>query len=37
MNNAATKMEKDNVININNWGEIYKYLMLNERDAKNEL
>lgn len=36
-NNAATKMEKDNVININNWGEIYKYLMLNERDAKNEL
>ena len=21
--------EKDNVINVNNWGEIYKYLMLN--------
>ena len=30
-NNASDKVEKENVINVNNWGEIYKYLMLNER------
>lgn len=29
-NNAANKLEKDNVINVNNWGEIYKYLILAE-------
>ena len=27
-NNASNKVEKENVINVNNWGEIYKYLML---------
>lgn len=27
-NNASTKIEQERVININNWGEIYKYLML---------
>ena len=27
-NNASNKVEKDGVINVNNWGEIYKYLML---------
>ena len=26
-NNASNKVYKDNVINVNNWGEIYKYLM----------
>lgn len=29
-NNASNKVEKKNVINVNNWGEIYKYLILNE-------
>lgn len=29
-NNASNKVEKDNVINVNNWGEIYKFLMLSE-------
>jgi uncharacterized HAD superfamily protein len=29
-NNASNRIEKDNVINVNNWGEIYKFLMLNE-------
>ena len=29
-NNASNKVDKDNVINVNNWGEIYKYLILNE-------
>lgn len=28
-NNAAKRCEKSNVINVNNWGEIYKFLMLN--------
>lgn len=31
-NNASNKVEKENVINVNNWGEIYKYLILNEED-----
>ncbi len=29
-NNAANKVEKERVINVNNWGEIYKYLILHE-------
>lgn len=29
-NNASNKVEKDNVVNINNWGEIYKYIILKE-------
>ena len=29
-NNASNKVEKENVVNVNNLGEIYKYLMLNE-------
>lgn len=29
-NNASNRVDKENVINVNNWGEIYKYLMLNE-------
>ena len=29
-NNASNKVEKENVVNVNNWGEIYKYLMLNK-------
>lgn len=29
-NNASNKAEKERVINVNNWGEIYKYLMLKE-------
>ncbi len=29
-NNASKKIDKENVINVNNWGEIYKYLMLNK-------
>ena len=29
-NNASNKVEKENVINVNNWGEIYKYITLNE-------
>ncbi len=28
-NNASNKVNKEKVININNWGEIYKYFMLN--------
>ena len=28
-NNACNKVNKDKVVNINNWGEIYKYLILN--------
>ena len=28
-NNASNRCEKDKVINVNNWGEIYKFLMLN--------
>ena len=31
-NNASNKVEKKNVINVNNWGEIYKYIILNEGD-----
>jgi uncharacterized HAD superfamily protein len=31
-NNASNKIEKDNVVNVNNWGEIYKYLILNESE-----
>ena len=27
-NNASNKVDKENVVNVNNWGEIYKYLML---------
>lgn len=29
-NNASNKVDNENVINVNNWGEIYKYLILNE-------
>ena len=29
-NNASNKIDKLNVINVNNWGEIYKYLILNQ-------
>lgn len=29
-NNASNKVNKENVINVNNWGEIYKFLMLNK-------
>ena len=29
-NNASNRVDKENVINVNNWGEIYKYLMLNK-------
>ena len=29
-NNASNKVTKENIINVNNWGEIYKYLMLNK-------
>ena len=32
-NNASNRVDKENVINVNNWGEIYKYLMLN-KDVK---
>ena len=31
-NNASNKVDKANVINVNNWGEIYKYLILNKED-----
>lgn len=31
-NNASNKVDKEKVINVNNWGEIYKYLMLNESE-----
>lgn len=33
-NNASNKVDKEKVINVNNWGEIYKYLMLNEREKQ---
>lgn len=33
-NNASNKVKKENVINVNNWGEIYKYLILKEEDNK---
>lgn len=29
-NNASNKIENKNVININNWGEVYKYLILSK-------
>lgn len=29
-NSASNRIEKYNVVNVNNWGEIYKYLMLSE-------
>ena len=29
-NNASNRVDKENVVNVNNWGEIYKYLMLNK-------
>ena len=29
-NNASNRIEKENVINVNNWGEIYKFLILSE-------
>ena len=29
-NNASNKVDKAGVINVNNWGEIYKYLILKE-------
>lgn len=29
-NNASNKVDKAGVINVNNWGEIYKYLVLNK-------
>ena len=28
-NNASNRIDKENIINVNNWGEIYKYLILN--------
>jgi uncharacterized HAD superfamily protein len=31
-NNAANKVDKKNIVNVNNWGEIYKYLILKEGD-----
>jgi len=31
-NNASPKEDKKGVINVNNWGEIYKYLILNESE-----
>ena len=31
-NNASNRVDKPNVINVNNWGEIYKYLVLNESE-----
>ena len=30
-NNASNKVDKENVINVNNWGEIYKYFMLERK------
>lgn len=33
-NNASNKVEKEKVINVNNWGEIYKFLILNEKENK---
>ncbi len=29
-NNASNRVDKEKVINVNNWGEIYKYLILNK-------
>ncbi len=34
-NNAANKVNHEKVINVNNWGEIYKYLMLNNNKNTN--
>lgn len=34
-NNAANKINKEKVINVNNWGEIYKYLVFNYRKYSN--
>lgn len=30
-NNASNRIEKDNVINVNNWGEVYKFLILSNK------
>ena len=30
-NNASDRLDKKGVINVNNWGEIYKYLILNDK------
>ena len=30
-NNAANRINKEKVINVNNWGEIYKYLILKRK------
>ena len=30
-NNASEKVYQNDVINVNNWGEIYKYLILNSK------
>lgn len=35
-NNASNKVEKENVINVNNWGEVYKYLLLSEENHECE-
>ena len=35
-NNAANRIDKLRVINVNNWGEIYKYLILKEYPSKEE-
>jgi len=34
-NNASNRVEKTGVVNVNNWGEIYKYLILNEGENYN--
>lgn len=31
-NNASNRVDKENVINVNNWGEIYKFLMLDKEE-----
>lgn len=31
-NNASNKVDHNNVINVNNWGEIYKFLMLGKEE-----
>ncbi len=31
-NNASNRLDKNKVVNVNNWGEIYKYLILNESE-----
>ena len=31
-NNASNRIEKDNVINVNNWCEIYKFLILSNKE-----